>query len=34
MIGTHLNVYSWNVEDGGLHVIGFGLQGGRAFLAG
>ena len=29
-----LNVYSWNVEDCGLHVVGFGLQGGGAFLAG
>lgn len=30
---AHLHVHSWNVEDCGLHVIGFGLQGGRTFLA-
>lgn len=30
---AHLNVHSWNVEDCGLHVIGFGLQGGGTFLA-
>lgn len=30
---AHLNVYSWNVEDCGLNVIGFGLQGGGTFLA-
>lgn len=32
--GAHLHVYSWNVEDCGLHVVGFGLQGRRALLAG
>lgn len=31
---TDFNVYSWNVEDCGLHVIGFGLQGGGTFFAG
>lgn len=28
-----LNVHSWNVEDGGLHVVALGLQGGGTFLA-
>lgn len=32
--GAHLHVYSWNVEDCGLHVIRFGLQGRWALLAG
>lgn len=30
---AHLNIHSGNVEDCGLHVIGFGLQGGGTFLA-
>lgn len=30
---TDLNIYSWNIEDCGLHVIGFGLQGRGTFLA-
>lgn len=30
---AHLYVHSWNVEDCRLHVVGFGLQRGRAFLA-
>ena len=30
---TDLNVYSWNVEDCGLHVIRFGLQRGGTFLS-
>lgn len=30
---AHFYVDSWNVEDCGLHVIGFGLQGGGTFLA-
>lgn len=27
-----LHVHSWDVEDGGLQVVGFGLQGRRTFL--
>lgn len=32
--GADLHVHSWNVEHGGLRVVGFGLQGGGTFLAG